>query len=308
MHINCPLKDKSDVIPLIEDGADLFYAGVSSEMLFGKSNIIQNRRPWNSANFTDIDNFKEAVSLIHKENKKIHLTLNEHHYTKAQIDKIIQFISENKDIDGFIVVDISLILELKKKFPKIHLIASTGTHIMNKEAIKFYSSFDISEIVLPRHLKISEIAEIVKDFPNIKFECFIKNHDCANIDGLCRYSHGVFDKDNITIPCFFMKDFKIYPNNAEKKDIISKHLNNYNKLMFRTCGACFIQDLDKLGINSIKIVGRNIALEFRLKDVEFMKKAISKLNLPRNEFFKSVNELHSEIHPNASDENCMYEE
>jgi len=306
MLINCPLSKKLEVIPLIKAGADLFYAGISSNLLFNSSKGIVNRRPWKNANFNSLKEFEDALDLIYKHNKKLYLTINEHFYSGKQIKKIIEFISNHNSIDGFLVTDIGLMLELKKKFPNIYLIASTGTHIQNKKAIEFYINLGVSEIIIPRHFKISEIKKLTSNYPNIKFECFIKNEDCVNIDGLCCYSHGFFDSDKISNPCRLLNNFRIKSNN-NKPDKIKQRLNNYNSIMAKRCGACYIHELSRIDISKVKIVGRTMPLENKLKDVLFIKKAITDLSLSKKEFVNKVKQNYKQIYKKECKKRCFYD-
>lgn len=308
MLINCPLKDKSEVMPLVEAGADMFYAGLNPEIIFGAKEGVSNRRPWKFANFSSLENFREAAEIIHKHNKKICLALNEHFYSREQREKIIEFVSSNKSIDSFFIADIGLIVELKKKFPEISITASTCTHIQNKNAVEFYANLGVSEIILPRHLNIPEINGIVKAFPKIKFECFIKNQDCANIDGMCSYSHGVFDSEKICNPCTMLSNFRVLSDSADEnaKHNIMERLKAYNEIMFNACGACSIQELAEAGVNAVKIVGRSLPPESKIKDIRFVKKAISMISLPKNEYAENIMSCYGETYGHDCRKRCFY--
>jgi collagenase-like PrtC family protease len=68
---------------------------------------------------------------------------------------------------------------------------STGGTTFNSETAKFYEELGASRVILPRHLKVQEIGQIVKDCPSLDFEVFILNSGCKNIDGFCTFQHGV---------------------------------------------------------------------------------------------------------------------
>lgn len=278
MLIHCPLRNKDEVAPLIAAGADVFYAGARSKIIFGNETGIANRHPWDYANFNSLMNLKSAVAEIHRSNKKINIVINEHFYSSGQINKILKFAENLKDVDGFIVADLNVILKLKKFLPNITLIASTGTHILNQGTVDFYFDLGIREMILPRHLKIKEIKGLIKNYKEkINFKCFIKNDDCAYIDGLCRYSHGLCEKEHKSA-CELLHKFKIYGNNSRKVKIISERYKNYHKIIFNECGICSIFEFNKIGVKDIKIVGRTLPLEHRLKDVAFTKEAIQHLD------------------------------
>jgi 2-hydroxy-3-keto-5-methylthiopentenyl-1-phosphate phosphatase len=64
MKIVCPLDSKDGVLPLINEGADIFYAGVTSDLLFNRSDVIVNCRSLRACNFTSFDELRESIDLI----------------------------------------------------------------------------------------------------------------------------------------------------------------------------------------------------------------------------------------------------
>ena len=307
MLINCHLTRKFEVVPLVKAGADIFYTEINGELIFGSSDGIYNRRPWKAANFNSLSEFKETVRLVQKYNKKIYLTINSHFYSQDQINKIITFISHQNKINGYIVADIGLILALKKRFNDIFLIASTGAHILNSKAIDFYLHLGVSEIIIPRHFHLAEIKELIADYPKIKFHYFIKNQDCANIDGLCSYLHRLPDSNEAESPCSLLCNFKIKSRNKlEPLSPVFKRLNNYGSIMFNECRACLISELCKIGVSTVKIVGRDFALRDKLKDVIFIKSCLKKTNLPQNIFKKRIQKDYKLIYGKNCGMHCLY--
>jgi len=97
MLIYCPIKGEKEVQPLLDAGADIFYAGIKSNLIFGSDTGIANRRPWDYANFISKNELKKAINLIHKKNKKINITINEHFYSSKQRIQDVKFVKDAID-------------------------------------------------------------------------------------------------------------------------------------------------------------------------------------------------------------------
>ncbi len=304
MEILCPLDSKEEVIPLINAGADVFYAGIISSLVFDKDDIIISCRSKKDCNFTSINKLKEAINLIHKRNKKINLTLNGPAYSIEQIERIKLFLKSIKNIDGLIISDINLIQQLKKEFKNLKLIASSGAHILNKDAIEFYRKLRIDSIIIPRHLTITEIKDLIKEHKDVELECFIKNEDCQFVQGLCYYTHFFHLHNDPKIICKSCK-FKIIAKKNKNK--ITKRINNYGYLMTKPCGACKIHDLNKMGIKKIKIVGRGRSTEEKIQDVKFIKSAIDYLDSSKETYYDKIKRKYKKTYGYDCHNRCMYE-
>lgn len=315
MLINCPLSNSSkEILPLIHAGADCFYAGVTGEIIFGTNKGVSNRRNWKNANFSNLDELKKACNLVHKHKKKIFLTINAHYYTQEQIEKVITFIKKYQGlIDGFLVTDIGLMIEIGKNFPHINLIASTGTNIHNSDAVDLFKKFGIKEIVFPRHLTVGEIREMIQKNPEIIFESFIIEGDCINIDGLCRFTHGVYNQGKMLNACQCMNNFSVsidvktdYNKSSASPEDIKKRLQSFAAHMQNHCGACALWDLSRAGVKIVKIVGRETSLETKLLNTYFIKRASSYLHLSRAEYYKKVKLDYQKIFKKHCQNRCLY--
>jgi putative protease len=307
MLINCPLKSPEDISPLIQAGADCFYFGVNGKEMFGKLSGIANRRPWEFANFNSIDDVKRAIACVKEKDKKINFALNEHFYSSEHISRAVDFINKIDGIDGVIVADMGLLLRLREELPRLPLIASTGMHIQNKSAIDFFYQFGINKIVIPRHFTLQEIKILTKDYDDIDFEVFIINEDCVNIDGLCHYSHGIFDTDKIANPCQLLSgmEFLSEPKKEGRKEEILGNLSKCKNFLFDSCGACNIPFFKKIGIKSLKIVGRTLPVEKIVKDINFVKYGIANADLSQMKFEHRLQAKHKEIYQAECSKRCF---
>ena len=191
MRLNVPINGKSNISALVDFGADEFYCGyLFNSNLFPK--CILSRHKGKKANFKSLNLLCKMIKEIKILKKRVNVAINEHFFPENCMDNILFDVEKllNSGVRGFIISDINLLIKIKSKFPESFLIASTGMHITNSKLVKFFKTLGIDRIVLSRHLSLSEIIEIIKLNPNMEFEMFIKNIDCANIDGFCSYVHG----------------------------------------------------------------------------------------------------------------------
>jgi len=318
MKILAPVNKAEEVEEIIREGANELYCGVLPRDWRDRyTNIASpNRREWTSANLSDFDEAEKVVGIAHTHGIPVYLTMNAF-YTEAQYSLVLQQIKQAKSIgvDAFIVGDLGLLLALKEKGLDIEIhISNTGT-TFNSETVRFYKDLGASRIIFPRELMIGEIAELVEENGDIKFEVFILNSGCKNIDGFCTFHHGVNEILHPFLWNFFKKlNFDRHllelirrlPYNLSSRmksnisGIDSACLLNYNislisdklpqkeasficKAISRSfnllsgadpCGVCDLYRLKKIGINSVKIVGRNYLTSKKVKDVRFLKKIL----------------------------------
>lgn len=324
MKILAPTNKKEEVEELIKAGADELYCGVLERRWNQKyTNIASpNRREWTSANLASYDELKAVVDIAHSYSIPVYLTLNAL-YTQKQYPLIYQQIEQSRKIgvDALILADLGLLLSLKKENIDSEIHISTGGTTFNSQTAKFYEELGATRIILPRHLQVQEIEEIVRDCPGLKFEVFILNSGCKNIDGFCTFHHGVNEvlhpylwnlPKRLNLDRYFLNIIRRLPKKTAQKirgnifGIDSACLLNYTTSFLSnsasldkkrqhsilenvssgfsflsgvdTCGACRLAEFVQMGVYGVKIVGRNYSTAKKVKDVTFLKTALSLMN------------------------------
>ena len=142
MKIFAPLRNSGDVLSLIEAGTDEFYCGYIDKdwkEYFGNS-IEMNRRSacGADANFTDLQDLKNAITIAHNYGKRIMLALNHHQFTNSQLPYVYKVIDLFDSIsgDGVILADFSAIDYAIRK--NIYVAVSTDTPVYNIETVNFF--------------------------------------------------------------------------------------------------------------------------------------------------------------------------
>lgn len=155
-----------------------------------------NRRYTANYQYRTKDDLTSVVDLIHKNGKKVYLTLNGHEYSVKQTKILLKILRsiEDVDFDGFIVSNLGLILELQKQGFEQEINISIGGGSNNIETLKFFKeNFDnIGRFILPRKLTIEEIEEIAAfgSENNIRLEAFGMAAHCVFNDEFCFTWHG----------------------------------------------------------------------------------------------------------------------
>jgi len=303
MFIKSPIKKTEEVIPSIQAGADILYAGLKSQLIF-KKGIVNNRRPWDVCNYSSLAELKKSAELVHEFNKKIYLTFNESNYTLAQIEAITDFIVENNYFDGFIVCDLNLIMALKEISNPVPVIGSVGLNVFNQMTAAFYKNFGIKEIVLPRHLKINEVKEIISSEPDMDFSYLIMNDDCFNVDGYCTYSHGIFDE----LACDNYKNIELYDFQNELLARKTNKFKKYNEYMRLPCLICYLWDLNQAGVQCFKIAGRGLPVSGIVQDIFLLKRVGSYLSYPRDKFMVKAQLEYQDIKKMKCNKYCLFKD
>jgi collagenase-like PrtC family protease len=174
---------------------------------------------------------------------------------------------------------------------KIHL--STGGTVFNWRTAKFYQELGACRITLPRHLTLKEMKDIVKRIPELETTVFVFNSRCINIDGFCTFQHGLSGKQTplfyrnacmlpYDISCIAMNQDNDGRCTTNDPQMIARqriwelvHLDDY------PCAACALYEFNRMGITSLKIVGRGNPTERKIKDVTFFRTLINHLHHDR---------------------------
>lgn len=235
MKITAPAGNIDRFYTAINSGADEVYMGLKG---YGA------RR--NAENFT-VEEMKEAIDYAHERGSRVLLTLNTI-MKNNEIDLLYGKVKSlyEHGLDAIIVQDLGFFKFLKENFPKIDYHASTQMTVANHFEINYLEKLGFKRVVLPRELSLEEIREI-KLKTNIELEVFVSGALCVSYSGNCYMSSLIGGRSGnrgmCAQPCR-----KRYENSYENKYLLS--------LKDQLIGSKELKELEKIGINSIKIEGR----------------------------------------------------
>ena len=217
------------------NGADAVYLGADA---------FNARR--GAKNFT-LDELPEAVRYCHVRDVKVHLTLNTL-VSDREMRSAAQTISAaaRAGVDAFIVQDLGIVSLCKELAPGVALHASTQMSIHSLEGVKKAAEMGISRVVLARELPRENIAFICRNSP-VEIEVFVHGALCMCYSGQCYMSAMIGrrsgNRGQCAQPCRMAYGYDRYD---EKYPLSLKD----------NCLVQYLEELDKMGVASIKIEGR----------------------------------------------------
>ncbi|MFC1631815.1 peptidase U32 family protein [Candidatus Omnitrophota bacterium] len=340
LKITAPFKETKEVSPLIAAGANELYCGYLSPAWVARYTSLEFERKGGASSFTDLAELKQAVNLAHKKGIPVYLALNGL-YVRQQYPLLLEIIKQlsKVELDGYIVADLGLLLILRDQGVRQEIHVSTGGTVFNSETARFYKNLGAGRVILDRQTTLESMQSISQENPDIDFEVFILNTLCVYIDGYCTFLHA-YPKDSIgdisrkewpedqklqllsTIDpeamgdaCKLQYQVQVFGRGSGNKiDSDCARPTFYKQLIDGAeCGACALYDITKTKIRSIKIVGRQLTSEIRLRSTEFIKNVLDILNnskgISRGDFICRVQKLYRETHHYSKicrGNNCYY--
>lgn len=250
LELLSPCGDMERLKLAVKFGADAVYAG--GEM-FGMRT--------NPSNFNH-EQLKQAVELVHRENKKIYITCN----TLPRNDEIeylpdyLKYVADI-GVDALIIADMGVLSLAKKYAPDVDVHMSTQVGIVNYACANALYDMGAKRIVTARELSLDEIKTIRdKTNPNLEIETFVHGAMCMSFSGRCILSDYMVGRDanrgDCAQPCRWKyhlveetRPGQYFPVNQDEN---GTYIFNSRDL----CMIDKISELDRAGIDSFKIEGR----------------------------------------------------
>lgn len=217
------------------NGADAVYLGADA---------FNARR--GAKNFT-LEELPEAVRYCHVRDVKVHLTLNTL-VSDREMRAAAQTIAAaaKAGVDAFIVQDLGIVSLCRQIAPSVPLHASTQMSIHSLEGVKKAAEMGITRVVLARELPQEDIAFICRNSP-VEIEVFVHGALCMCYSGQCYMSAVIGrrsgNRGQCAQPCRMAYGYDRYD---EKYPLSLKD----------NCLISYLEELDKMGVASIKIEGR----------------------------------------------------
>ncbi|OFX35215.1 MAG: hypothetical protein A2Z07_05625 [Armatimonadetes bacterium RBG_16_67_12] len=259
MKILAPLRSSEEVLPLLAEGAHEFYCGLTPpgwEDTFGEAWV--HRRNPRAADVPGLEDLRRIVELARPQ--PVYVTLNAPSYPAGAVPRLVEFgrlLLDEVGIAALIVAEWELLLALCEQGlgPRLHV--SSLASCRNPGAAAFYRSLGVSRVILPRHMTLREIEETA--IPGLEWEVFALNDGCVFEEGICATTHafGPFCMDDRLAARSGRLD--------ERYEFWKWTLNNCGCQTNRgytlgPCGLCALPRLARIGVASLKVVGREASL------------------------------------------------
>ena len=247
------------------NGADAVYLGVENfNARHGAKNFI-------------LDDLAENVRYCHVRGVKVHLTLNTL-VSDRQMPMAAKTIAAaaKAGVDAFIVQDFGMVELCRQIAPSVELHASTQMSIHNLEGVLEAARMGISRVVLARELPKEDIAFICSRSP-VEIEVFVHGALCMCYSGQCYMSSVIGRRSGnrglCAQPCRLPHGYDRY----EEKYPLSLKDN---------CLVQYLQELERMGVASVKIEGRMKRPEYVAAVTEVYRKAINEGSVGAEELRK----------------------
>lgn len=216
----------------VNGGADAVYFGVPSF----------NAR-MKAKNFSS-DELDEAFSLCALHGVKTNVTLNTLLYGRefAKAFEVVAELEKSYKPDAYIIQDLGLAEQLKRRFPDIVLHASTQAEVHNAYGLEPFKRLGFSRVVIAREVNFGEIAAFKGC--GLETEIFIHGAICVCQSGGCLMSSLIGGRSGNRGEC-------AYPCRLPYKG-----KNAYPLSLKDMCLASHIPEIIDLGVTALKIEGR----------------------------------------------------
>jgi putative protease len=302
MKVLAPISAYDELEMLAESGAEEFYCGIVPREWMERYTgaVWLNRRSPKGGSLETFSDLKRLVDGAHHLDIPVFITLNAPYYTSEQLTWVMELarkLDSEAGVDALIVTDINLLMQLSQARLKADLHISSVAATLNSEAIRFLLQFGPRRIILPRSLTITEIGAIATAVGDeVELEVFMLNDGCAFEEGYCSTTHhhtvGAF--------CTSLSEMDTEFEGAHNADLsyrqtarLKRNLADYrewiwyvngngcgsapNGLPYGPCGLCAIPDFQRLGIASLKIVGREASPFKKLASVRMVRDIVDRV-------------------------------
>ena len=244
----------------VQNGANAVYLGC------GQFNARQSAK-----NFTP-QALTEAVKYCHIRGVAVHLTLNTLVSDKesAEAASLIRQAAASA-VDAFIVQDLGVIQLCKQIAPHIPIHGSTQMTVHSLPGVLLCAAWGLSRVVLSRELSREEIRYITQNSP-IEIEVFGHGALCMSYSGQCYLSAAIGGRSGNRGRC---------AQPCRQSYGYSRWQNKYPLSLKDNCLVHYLQDLQAMGVASLKLEGRMKRPEYVAAVTNVYRQAIDSGNVTR---------------------------
>ena len=245
----------------VQNGANAVYLGC------GPFNARQSAK-----NFTP-QTLKDAVKYCHIRGVDVHLTLNTL-VSDKELDALSEMIrhAANCCVDAFIVQDLGVVQLCRQIAPHIPVHGSTQMTIHSLSGVQLCAAMGIKRVVLSRELNREEIRYICANSP-IEIEVFVHGALCMSYSGQCYMSGCIGSRSGNRGRCAQPCRQSYGYHHWEQKYPLSLKDN---------CLVHYLQELEEMGVASLKLEGRMKRPEYVATVTAVYRKALDEKTVTRS--------------------------
>ena len=219
----------------VQNGANAVYLGC------GSFNARQSAK-----NFTP-QALTEAVKYCHIRGVAVHLTLNTL-VSDKEMPELVETIrhAATSCVDAFIVQDLGVAQLCRQIAPGVAIHGSTQMTVHNLPGVLMCAAMGMTRVVLSRELNREEIRYICKNSP-IEIEVFAHGALCMCYSGQCYLSAAIGGRSGNRGRC---------AQPCRQSYGYNRWENRYPLSLKDNCLVPYLQELEEMGVASLKLEGR----------------------------------------------------
>jgi len=244
----------------VQNGANAVYLGC------GTFNARQSAK-----NFTP-QTLTEAVKYCQIRGVAVHLTLNTL-VSDKETPELIELIrhAAASAVDAFIVQDLGVLRLCRQIAPHVAVHGSTQMTVHSLPGVLLCAAWGMSRVVLSRELSREEIRYICANSP-IEIEIFAHGALCMSYSGQCYLSSAIGGRSGNRGRC---------AQPCRQSYGYGRWENKYPLSLKDNCLVHYLQEMDNMGVASIKLEGRMKRPEYVATVTGVYRKAIDEGNVTR---------------------------
>lgn len=213
-----------------------------------------------AGNFSN-EEIEKAVEIAHSRGKKVYVTLNIIAKDKdfVGLKEYVRFLQDAK-VDAVIVADIGMLQFIRVHAPMLAVHVSTQANIINSYSANLMVELGAKRLILARELSLEEVAKIRKNVPSkVEIEVFVHGAMCMAYSGRCLLSNYLTGRDSNHGECVQACRWKYYVREVSRDDELEVQEDERGSYIFNSKDLNmlpFLDELQKAGVDSIKIEGR----------------------------------------------------
>ncbi|MDR1101097.1 MAG: U32 family peptidase [Clostridiales bacterium] len=215
-----------------------------------------------SSGFNDEDSLASGILHAHTLGKKAYITANIFAHNR-DLNALTEYIKLAKEFsaDAIIVSDLGVFELCQRHAPNIDIHISTQANCTNSFSAQKWHEMGAKRIIPARELSFDEIREIRQNTaPELELELFVHGAMCVAYSGRCLLSSYLAERDANKGECAQPCRWEFELLEAKSGNHIQAFENRRGSFFFNSKDLCLIRriaDLAEIGVNSLKIEGRN---------------------------------------------------
>jgi collagenase-like PrtC family protease len=204
----------------------------------------------------------------------VFVTLNATSYPAGAMPALVAFarrLVADCGVAGIIVAELELVLALREAGLAARVHVSSLATCRNPGAAAFWRGLGVARVILPRHMTLDEIEATA--IPGVEWEVFALNDGCAFEEGICSTTHAFRP---------FCLDDRVGTGATrldERYAFWRWTLDNCGSRTSRgytlgPCGLCALPRFARIGVASLKVVGREASLARKIASVRLAARAL----------------------------------